>query len=197
MTLQMTILETGKPGNDMKLLEDFYNSLMMENFEEEEREPLEEWVGMLEGTKDPGLWVCVGTVKGEVVGGAVAEQYDDGRATLLTYLVVSETHRRRGFGSALVTSVIDEKGAPIFLEAHQPHISDRIMSPTSRLAFYKTLGFKPLALPYTAPAIEPGLPNIPGLMLLAYTNDHEGCDAADVKKIPQILLGGLLLINER
>eukprot|EP01064_Diplonema_japonicum_P034489 TRINITY_DN7160_c0_g1_i1.p1 TRINITY_DN7160_c0_g1~~TRINITY_DN7160_c0_g1_i1.p1 ORF type:complete len:224 (+),score=38.87 TRINITY_DN7160_c0_g1_i1:44-715(+) len=176
------VLKTGTEYTP-ELLQVFYNDLMMENFSEEEREPLHEWEGMLRGEKEPGLELrLMLDSHGKVLAGAAIESYGP-KAVLLTYLVVSKENRRKGLGTLLCQDLIKETRAKpepptIYLEAHLPDVPDPVMPSKSRLLFYSSLGFKTLPVPYTAPALEPDLPNIAGLQLLVYS-PNEGLRTSD------------------
>eukprot|EP01060_Flectonema_neradi_P002687 TRINITY_DN11700_c0_g1_i1.p1 TRINITY_DN11700_c0_g1~~TRINITY_DN11700_c0_g1_i1.p1 ORF type:complete len:255 (+),score=38.94 TRINITY_DN11700_c0_g1_i1:40-804(+) len=160
-------------GGAVQVLQRFYDEVAVTAFPEGELEPFSEWELMLkEGF--PHFEGIVLEVANEVVGGITTERYNN--ATLLTYLVVKEQHRKKGYGSSLCQKVLvkaRESNCPLLLEAHDLTTVDETMDPRTRLAIYQQLGFKKVDIPYTAPSVEPGSANVSGLVLLMLVEDDK------------------------
>ena len=150
--------------NKLQVLQRFYDEVAVTAFPDDELESFSEWELMLkEGF--PAFEATVLEVGGEIVGGVTTEQYEN--ASLLTYLVVKEQHRMKGYGGQLCRRVLAKVNeSPLLLEAHDLTTVDETMNPRNRLAIYKSLGFKKITLPYVAPSVQLGSDNVSGLVLL-------------------------------
>lgn len=103
---------------------------------------------------------------------------------LLEYLAVAPEARGKGSGSALFTAAMaswrELLGPGAFLaEIERPDAhaaSAEHGDPVRRLAFYSRLGLRALALPYYQPAVAPGLPPVPDLLLGVLVEDASWLD---------------------
>jgi len=109
--------------------------------------------------------------EGSPVAVMLAERFAGGRVLLLSYVAVEPAARGAGIGAALVGEVLEDwaDGAVVVAEVAHPrwHPGDADTGDgASRLRFYGRLGARLLPAPYVQPSLRPGLPRVPGLLLI-------------------------------
>ncbi|UJP40182.1 GNAT family N-acetyltransferase [Cellulomonas palmilytica] len=108
-------------------------------------------------------------------GAALAEWFPATGVLLLAYLAIAPGGRGGGVGSRLLDHAIDTWRTEldpwlVVAEVEDPaqHTgSEAHGDPTARLRFYRRHGARVIPLPYVQPAMHPGGPRVPGLLLLA------------------------------
>lgn len=111
-----------------------------------------------------GELVIACTDDGEVVGGALGEEYPESQACLLAYIAVREDLRNQGIGKELM-SVITSKwlanGLRWYVEIDDPRHSARhgfnplYGDPEARLRFYRDFGVRAVPVPFFQPSLDP------------------------------------------
>ena len=109
------------------------------------------------------------------LGGAVYEWYPgpQGGTALLSYLVTSPHHRRRGVAATLVahlTAVLSRQGVRVLIaETHKMLIDDGTsMDPKQRHIAFHRLGFAPVQLCYAQPPVRVENAHSDDLLLIAH-----------------------------
>ncbi|NEK85903.1 N-acetyltransferase [Blastococcus saxobsidens] len=121
---------------------------------------------------------------------AVAEFFPDAGVVLLSYLAARADARSAGHGGRLLDAAIARWTARhdpclVLAEVEEPGhhaASPGRGDPLARLRFYARRGARRLDLPYVQPALRPGAPRVPHLLLLALHAAPEllrGADAVD------------------
>ena len=108
-------------------------------------------------------------------GAALAEWFPTTGVLLLAYLAIAPGQRGGGVGSVLLDRAIDAGRTEldpwlVVAEVEDPAVhagSEAHGDPTARLRFYRRHGARIIPLPYAQPAMHPGGPRVPGLLLLA------------------------------
>eukprot|EP01065_Artemidia_motanka_P020179 TRINITY_DN24167_c0_g1_i2.p1 TRINITY_DN24167_c0_g1~~TRINITY_DN24167_c0_g1_i2.p1 ORF type:complete len:203 (+),score=30.18 TRINITY_DN24167_c0_g1_i2:188-796(+) len=120
----------------------------------------------------------------EIMAGSSFEHYMCSNWCLLTYIVTSSQHRRKGLARKLIDGIRESvPGAPLVLEAHRSSTPDPTMDSGDRLVAYSRMGFCGVrGLPYVAPAVSEEHGNAVGLLLLVHGSAVRdgGIDADDL-----------------
>ncbi len=124
------------------------------------------------------------------VAAILAEYFRTSDVLLISYLAVAAAWRGRGFGAALVREALSRWDSPppvaVLAEVEDPrwHPLGRYVDPVARLRFYHRLGARALPIPYFQPALRPGSPRVPGLLLVSLP--------AGRRTVPWATVGGFL-----
>lgn len=167
------------PGLDRPALEWFYRRVLVPSFDAAELVTLDELCrGCLATDHEPGAFVVI---DGRPVAGLLAERFPASGVLLVSYLAVHQSYRGRGYGGLLLAEmlpkwqaswqpsiVIAEIGDPRFHAA-----SDETGDPFARVRFWARAGAQLLAMPYFQPALRPGSPRVPDMLLIAFTETEE------------------------
>lgn len=108
------VLLTTISSPDDPLLAAFHAGLYLEEFAAQ-REPLSAWQRALRGEAPYQLRVQV-VVEESIVAGICYERYPISGCGLVTYMVVAQSHRRRGLGQQLQHAAVAELGGVVFGE---------------------------------------------------------------------------------
>lgn len=89
------------------------------------------------------------------------ETWDFDKFVFLEHLAILPERQKRGYGSEVLSYLVDSNEKPILLEAESPKddLSHR------RIAFYERAGFIALDVDYTQPPYYPGKQSVPMLLL--------------------------------
>jgi GNAT superfamily N-acetyltransferase len=112
--------------------------------------------------------------EGRAVAVAVADVFVRGRVVLLSYLAVDPAHRSGGQGGRLLDAALARWTAGhdpcvILAEVEDPaHYREPTEhgDPAARVRFYARRGAAVLDVPYFQPALRPGMPRVPHLLLV-------------------------------
>jgi GNAT superfamily N-acetyltransferase len=128
-------------------------------------------------TSSPGT---IALLRGEPVGGALAEFHAPTGIMLLAYLAVRADLRGKGLGSALLNEVLPRwreamRPTAILAEVENPryHVAGPYGDPEARLRFYGQIGATLLPLAYFQPSIGPGLNRVRGMFLICLDSDKD------------------------
>ena len=132
-------------------------------------------IALDEGGQVDRLEEGVGYPQCEQMGGAVYEWYPGplGGTALLSYLVTSPGHRKRGVARALIantSATLEKKGVHVFIaETHKMNVSDGTdMDPKQRHKVFYQLGFSPIRLDYSQPPVRVENRHSDDLILIAH-----------------------------
>jgi hypothetical protein len=173
--------------NDRKsieLLSKFYVGIYMGNFtDNNERESLDNLLHYLENEQLGKIeknhyHILLATIGEEVVGGIVANYFDDINSGVIEFLVVDEKFRRKNIGNNLIegmTNILNRdsfhhksKGIDyIFIEVDHPKLVDPVISPKAKktIAFWHKQRFLALNFNYIQPSIGNGKDPVRHLLL--------------------------------
>jgi len=199
------IVEAGECGPEV--LRRFYTDVLRPSFREAELVTLDELLHTYDGpTAGPGALLLDA---GRPVAGVLAEFLGGPRGTLLIgYLAVHPDQRGRGAGILLLTESLARWAVRfpehlVVAEVDDPrfHSPDALTGdPAGRLRFYGRCGARLLAMPFVQPALRPGQPRVPDMLLICFSQApavptetvreflHEyfiGCEGAGVVDEPQ------------
>jgi GNAT superfamily N-acetyltransferase len=178
-----TFIFADAAGLSAEVFDRFYHEVLVPAFPPEELEDIEVVRAAHHGPDAfvPGV---VALRDGDPVGGALGEYYARGNVALLAYLAVRDDTRGTGLGTALLGRAL-----PLWRQAFMPtailaEVEDPRArhagphgDPVARLRFYDRAGSKLLPVPYTQPAVGPGLPRVSGMFLI--------CLDPDLQSIPR------------
>jgi GNAT superfamily N-acetyltransferase len=114
-----------------------------------------------------------------VIGGAVGDWDAKLGVMLLSWLAIRPGIRSGGIGGALLAAATESWStdfAPslVLAEVEDPAAhtgTEATGDPVARMRFYKTRGARALDIPYFQASLGPGLPRVPGLLLMVLRTD--------------------------
>jgi GNAT superfamily N-acetyltransferase len=166
----ITILDAR--DSDLRLVPEFYRTVIMPSFAPDELESEAEIMDGLRSGRSRVL-IAMGPDR-TMLGGAVGDYFPRSHVMLLSYLAVLAAGRGQGVGAAVLTAARHawtQELSPrlIVLEVEDPREftgSAAYGDPVARVRFYERHGVRALPLPYMQPALGPGTARVPGLMLM-------------------------------
>jgi predicted N-acetyltransferase YhbS len=169
-------------GVDTGTFRELYDQVLAPSFRESE---LVESEVLAEAVTSDRVIISVAVGPGgTVLGGMIADWYDDTRVLLLSYLAVRPGLRGRGIGHALIDATVPALRArldPLVVlgEVEDPrYFSDtRFGDAVARLRLYQRYGARFLPLPYLQPEVRPGHGRVPNLLLTVFLVDEAACPA--------------------
>lgn len=196
----MQLVDLAKHPDD-DALDHFYHNLIVPAFPNlDELDDLEDWqIGLSlhrkdKHPKDPELHIIIayedndapdiadgeGSAKDAMptlaqLGGAVYEWYPgpQGGTALLSYLVTSPHHRKRGVATTLIAhlaGVLSDQGVRVLIaETHKMLVADGTdMDPKQRHVAFHRLGFAPVQMRYAQPPVRADNSHSDDLLLIAH-----------------------------
>ncbi len=139
--------------------------------------------------------------EGDLIKAAAVGDYSSAvDLLLLEYLAVLPEHRGKGSGSKLLQAAFAQwrelmRPGAFLAEIERPdghQASPEYGDPVRRLKFYHKLGLRALALPYYQPALAPGLPAVPDLLLGVLVEDDSWLDGnhfLEGERVAELLRG--------
>jgi GNAT superfamily N-acetyltransferase len=188
-SIQFINLGSETPVRRKALATAFYEEVYRDAFPKpDEAETPDVWLPLLGEAVPSGqpriyiVLACLST--GQILGGAIFEEYRVSACWLLTYLVVRAEARRRGVAKALLSLVIrtvdtiQTHDRVLLAEAENPaRLDDPIdrAQAEERLRVLDKLGMRQLPIDYVQPALGPGQSAVNDLLLLYF--DTRDCPA--------------------
>lgn len=125
----------------------------------------------------PGM---IAKLDDEPVGGVLGEYSATSGVLLLSYLAVRKDLRGSGIGTDLLSRALPRwretvQPVAVLAEIEDPrrYTASSFGDPTARARWYDRLGARFLPISYFQPALRPGLPRAPGLLLISLDTDAE------------------------
>jgi hypothetical protein len=196
--------------NDRKsieLLSKFYVGIYIGNFtDNNERETLDNLLHYLESeqlgkVEKNHYHILIATIGDEVVGGIVANYFDDINSGVIEFLVVDEKFRRKNIGNNLIegmTNILNRDSFKhnhqgidyIFIEVDHPMLVDSSISTKAKktISFWQKQRFMALDFKYIQPSIGNGKEPVRHLLLAVKL----GKQGLDENTIPSIVLSKFL-----
>jgi GNAT superfamily N-acetyltransferase len=152
----------------------FYNEVLRLSFRPEELVSVDDLLAACraERSRVPGI---LALVDGGPVGGILGEYYPDSGVLLIAYLAVRRGGRGGGVGATLLAEArrrwqASHRPTLVLAELEGLHSPSHpgYGDPAARLRFYDRCGARLLPVPYFQPALRPGLPRIPGMLLIGF-----------------------------
>ncbi len=152
-------------------LREFYESVLVPSFPPGELVTEQE---LLESAAHGYINVIGAIADGKIIAGAVGSAPTQEKVMMLVYLALRPGLRGGGVGGRLMNRAFElwrEAYNPTFILSEVEHpqfhpASEDHGDPAARLRFYARHGGRILDIPYFQPAIRPGEPPVPALMLL-------------------------------
>jgi hypothetical protein len=142
----------------------------------------------------PGI---VALHNGVPVGAAFGERHESTGIVLLGYLVVLAERRDLHIGSRLLARATTEWSAvprttAVLAEIEDPrhHEDEGMGDPTARLRFYARADARVVPIDYFQPSLRPGLPRVPGMLLLSLVPERRSLAAAPLMEFLDDYLTG-------
>jgi GNAT superfamily N-acetyltransferase len=175
-------------------LRSFYDEVLQPSFRPEEMVSFDDILAACRAdpARMPGI---LAMVDGEPLGGIFGEYYPDSGVLLIAYLAVRRGVRGGGVGASLLAEAMrrwQESNPPTLVLAeleglHSPS-HPGYGDPAARIRFYDRCGARLLPVPYFQPSLRPGLPRVPGMLLICL---GAGSDPAP-DRVPAAVVGAFL-----
>jgi GNAT superfamily N-acetyltransferase len=163
-------------ADDERLVLDLYRSVLLPNFRPDELVTEDELVSSLRSgscrimiAQDAG---------GAVVGGIVGDWFPESHVQLLSYIAVRPGVRGQGVGTSLLETAIagwvaDLAPLLVIAEVEDPrhYHGTEFGDAVARVRLYERTGARSLPVPYSQPALGPGMARVPHLLLMVFAAD--------------------------